>query len=242
MPTHGTSRLADMVAGRSTTSTISCRSLRRPLVTATIAVTGAAGFIGRNVVSALDARGHRDILLSTTSVRPTSGGTSWPEIRRARHRRSPDGISRPTTWWTNATIVHMVRAVRRPSARADYLVREQLQLHLSGSWSIAHGADGLRLDARLRRRVARLQRRRRRDPDLEAATCTASQADGRPVGAGHGHLDSLSGSKLLNVYGPYEEHKGDMRSLVSPRPTASARYGRITLVRTAPSTPTGKIS
>ena len=46
-----------------------------------------------------------------------------------------------------------------------------------------------------------------------------------------GWLDQITGLKYFNVYGPNEEHKGDMRSVVSKAYEQIARTGRMTLFR-----------
>jgi ADP-L-glycero-D-manno-heptose 6-epimerase len=48
---------------------------------------------------------------------------------------------------------------------------------------------------------------------------------------GHGFLESVVGLKFFNVCGPYEEHKGDMRSLVSKSYRQVRDSGKITLFR-----------
>ena len=46
-----------------------------------------------------------------------------------------------------------------------------------------------------------------------------------------GWLDQITGLKYFNVYGPNEEHKGDMRSVVSKAYEQIAETGRMTLFR-----------
>src|SRR5665647_2978550 len=134
---------------------------------AMIVVTGAAGFIGRNVVAALNARGHRYTL---------------------------DLI----TW----SLAHGARMVYASSA-ATY-----------GDGSLGYSdADDV-------------------TPTLRPLNMYGFSKQMVDVWAlRHGFLESVVGLKFFNVYGPYEEHKGDMRSLVSKAYRQVRDTGQITLFR-----------
>jgi ADP-L-glycero-D-manno-heptose 6-epimerase len=49
--------------------------------------------------------------------------------------------------------------------------------------------------------------------------------------ARHGYLDRIVGLKYFNVYGPNEQHKGDMRSMVHKAVEQIAATGRVRLFR-----------
>jgi ADP-L-glycero-D-manno-heptose 6-epimerase len=202
----------------------------------TIVVTGAAGFIGRNVVAALNARGERDIVVVDT----LGTDDKWKNLRGLQVERVvPTGdlaayLASPDAASVRA-IVHMGACSSTTERDADYLLANNYQYTVDLiQWSVAHGVR------------------------LVYASSAATYGDGsqgygdadevtptlRPLNMygfskqltdlwalSHGYLDSVVGLKFFNVYGPYEEHKGDMRSLVSKAYVEVRDTGRMRLFR-----------
>src|SRR5665648_550454 len=107
-----------------------------------IIVTGAAGFIGRNVVAALNARGHRDILLvddlGTSDKWRNLRGLDFDELvppsALMAYLASPRGQD-------VRAILHMGACSATTERDADYLVANNYRYTLDLiSWSFAHGA------------------------------------------------------------------------------------------------------
>src|SRR5660397_72214 len=104
--------------------------------------TGAAGFIGRNVVAALNARGHRDILLvddlgesdKWRNLRGLDFDELIPSSALMAYLASPRGHD-------VRAIVHLGACSATTERDADYLVANNYRYTLDLiTWSLAHGA------------------------------------------------------------------------------------------------------
>lgn len=184
-----------------------------------IVVTGAAGFIGRNLVAALNARGRRDLLL----VDQLGTDEKWrnlvglhfdqllsPADFRARlHSGALPAVE---------TVFHLGACSATTERDADYLydnnTRYTRELCV---WCLAHGirfiyassaatyGDGAlgysdRDETTVRLRPLNMYGLSKHLFDLWALE--------------QGLFDRIVGLKYFNVYGPFEDHKGDMRSVV----------------------------
>lgn len=203
---------------------------------ATIVVTGAAGFIGRNVVAALNGRGHADLLL----VDDLGTSDKWRNLRGLEFEdlippsalmeflESPRGQD-------VSAIIHLGACSATTERDADYLLTNNYRYTLDLIvWSLAH-------DARM---VYASSAATYGDGALGYSDADAVTPTLRPLNMygfskqmvdewalRHGHLESVVGLKFFNVYGPYEEHKGDMRSLVSKAYRQVRDTGQMTLFR-----------
>lgn len=201
-----------------------------------IIVTGAAGFIGRNVVAALNRRGERDLVLVDT----LGTDDKWKNLRGLElDRVVPTGdlpayLASPDATSVRA-IVHLGACSSTTERDADYLLANNYQYTVDlVTWSLAHGVRLVYASS-----AATYGDGSQGYSDADEVTPTL-----RPLNMygfskqlvdlwalRHGHLDSVVGLKFFNVYGPYEEHKGDMRSLVSKSYRQVRDTGRITLFR-----------
>jgi ADP-L-glycero-D-manno-heptose 6-epimerase len=185
-----------------------------------VVVTGGAGFIGRHVVAAINRRGEHDLAIvdhldgCPRKVRNLSG-LRFEEyfdrdefIQLVRRRR----IAPPRA------ILHLGACSSTTETRAGYLARNNYRytrtlcqwalehgtrfIYASSAATYGDGALGYHDDhARLPRlRPANLYARSKHLVDLWAWRT--------------GVLDRIVGLKFFNVYGPHEDHKGDMRSMV----------------------------
>jgi len=201
-----------------------------------IVVTGAAGFIGRNIVAALNARGHRDILL----VDDLGASDKWLNLRGLdfddfippsalmEYLGSPRGKD-------VRAIIHMGACSATTERDADYLVANNYRYTLDLiTWSLAH-------DARL---IYASSAATYGDGSLGYSDADEVTPTLRPLNMygfskqmvdlwalRNGFLESIVGLKFFNVYGPYEQHKGDMRSLVSKSYPQVRDNGQVTLFR-----------
>jgi ADP-L-glycero-D-manno-heptose 6-epimerase len=184
-----------------------------------IIVTGAAGFIGRNVVAALNALG-RDRLLLVDSL---GSDEKWKNLRGLRYE---DLISP----------AQFLAAVQADKARAATAC-----LHLGACSATTEADADFLLENNYRYTRTLCEWAVRRNVRFVYASSAATYGDG---GEGYsdadevtaklvplnmygyskhmfdlwalrnGLFDRIVGLKYFNVYGPYEDHKAEMRSLI----------------------------
>lgn len=201
-----------------------------------IVVTGAAGFIGRNVVAALNKRGYTDLVL----VDDLGTDDKWRNLRGLEFDRlipsaglwefldSPDAAA-------VSGVVHMGACSATTERDADYLARNNYRYSVDlARWCLAKGARLVYASS-----AATYGDGSRGYSDADAVTPTLEPLNMYGFSKHlfdlwamrHGYLDQLVGLKFFNVYGPYEEHKGDMRSLVSKAYVEVRDTGRMRLFR-----------
>lgn len=187
---------------------------RRPTV-----VTGAAGFIGRNTVAALNRRGATDLILvdqlGTDGKWRNLAGLEFEDLLSpAAFLALVESGRAPAP----AAVIHLGACSATTERDADYLLENNYRYtRRLCEWALGHrarfvyassaatygdGAQGYRDDlAGLDRlRPLNMYGQSKHLFDLWARR--------------HGWFDRIVGLKYFNVYGPYEDHKGDMRSLV----------------------------
>ncbi len=185
-----------------------------------IVVTGGAGFIGRNIVAALNRRGQSDIVIVD------SLGTSdkWQNLRGLEFDRiiPVDALGDYLDSEEGdrvASIIHMGACSATTERDADYLLRNNYQytvdlvnwsrkndvrmVYASSAATYGDGSLGYSDDDAVTRTLKPL--------NMYGFSKHVTDLWGLRTGA----LDDVVGLKFFNVYGPYEEHKDDMRSLVS---------------------------
>ena len=184
-----------------------------------IIITGAAGFIGRNTVAELNRRGYRNLLL----VDSLGSDEKWKNLLGLSYTDLilPDDFRR------------MVKEDRAPSAKAcihlgacsatternaDFLLennyrttRELCQwclqkgtrfVYASSAATYGDGSRGYSDDDAL-------------TPTLEPLNMYGYSKHMFDLWAlSTGAMNRIAGLKYFNVYGPFEDHKGSMRSLV----------------------------
>ena len=200
-------------------------------------VTGAAGFIGSNLVEALNQRGETDIL----AVDRLGQGEKWRNLRSLRFE----------DYWDKDQLRSAVRAdADIPGVRAVF--------HLGAcSATTERDADYL-ADNNYRYTRDLCEWCLRRGIRFVYASSAATYGDGelgyddsdevtprlRPLNMygyskqafdlwalKNGLFKLIAGLKYFNVYGPREDHKGDMRSVVHKAYGQIQRTGRVQLFR-----------
>lgn len=201
-----------------------------------IIVTGGAGFIGSAVVWRLNQRGEKDILI----VDHLDETEKWKNLVPLRFS---DYLDR------NAFIERI--------EKGDFGSRIRAIVHL-GACSSTTEADAGYLMENNYRYTLRLAAWQEQHPNCRFiyASSAATYGDGaqgyrddqatvhtlRPLNAygyskqlfdlyalRRGWLDRIAGLKYFNVFGPNEDHKGDMRSLINKAYPDARGHGRIRL-------------
>ncbi|MEI8196881.1 MAG: ADP-glyceromanno-heptose 6-epimerase, partial [Phycisphaerae bacterium] len=184
-----------------------------------IVVTGAAGFIGSNVVATLNQRGLDNLLL----VDLLGTDDKWKNLLGRRY----DDLISPADFLTQVqsgkaaipeAIIHLGACSATTERDADYLLRNNYQYTRTlCEWCLQHGVRFVYASS-----AATYGDGEQGYSDDDAATGTY-----RPLNmygySKHmfdlwalktGVLKQIVGLKYFNVYGPHEDYKGDMRSVI----------------------------
>lgn len=183
-------------------------------------VTGAAGFIGRNLVAELNARGENRLLL----VDELGTGGKWKNLVGLQYEDiwDPDMLRRAVLDNVDAgdirAVIHLGACSATTETDADYLLdnnyrttrdlcewclRQNVRfVYASSAATYGDGARGY--------------------SDDDAATPSLSPLNMYGYSKHmfdlwalrNGLFDHIAGLKYFNVYGPFEHHKGNMRSVV----------------------------
>jgi len=189
--------------------------MARPII-----VTGAAGFIGRNVVAELNARGEDEILL----VDELGKDEKWKNLVGLRYEEivSPEeflGMIEDGAFADARSLIHLGACSATTEKDADYLLRNNYQytrvlcnwaqaneirfVYASSAATYGDGTDGYddSDSVTLQLKPLNMYGYSKHMFDLWALK--------------HGLFETIVGLKYFNVFGPYEAHKGDMRSVVA---------------------------
>lgn len=187
---------------------------RRPII-----ITGAAGFIGRNVVAALNARGRTDLLL----VDRLRAGEKWRNLAGLRFA----DLVAPERFLDEAeagrvpapeAVIHLGACSATTERDADFLLENNYRysrrlctwarrtearfVYASSAATYGDGSEGYADDPE---RLERLRPLNMYGYSKHLFDLWAQQ---------EGLLERIVGLKYFNVFGPWEDHKGEMRSLV----------------------------
>ena len=205
--------------------------MKKPIV-----VTGAAGFIGRNVVAELNARGYDNLLL----VDKLGHDEKWRNLLGLNYEDilDPDeflssvekgriaelealihlGACSSTTE-RNADFL-LQNNLHYTRALCDYCVREKIRfIYASSAATYGDGSHGYRDDL------------------AELATLRPLNMYGYSKhmfdlwARKHKLFDRIVGLKYFNVFGPFEDHKGDMRSMVAKSYEQIQKTGKVELFK-----------
>jgi ADP-L-glycero-D-manno-heptose 6-epimerase len=199
-----------------------------------IVVTGGAGFIGRNAIQTLNDRGFDNILL----VDELGLDEKWRNLRGLRFEDilSPNQLlSLIETPIELEAIIHLGACSATTERDADYLLSNNYHytrtlcewslgravrfLYASSAATYGEGAQGYS------------------DSDEETPKLRPLNMYGYSKhmfdlwALKHKLFDRIVGLKYFNVFGPYEDHKGDMRSVVSKSYGQIQREGKVQLFR-----------
>ena len=209
-------------------------------------VTGGAGFIGSAVIWRLNNLGIDNILV----VDNLSTSEKWKNLVNRRyadylHRDAFMDLVRANALGNKIkAIIHMGACSSTTERDADFLMRNNLEysktlylfakakrarfVNASSASTYGDGSLGFKDDA------ARLR-------DLRPLNMYGYSKHLFDLWAlKNGHLDNLVSLKFFNVYGPNEQHKGDMRSVANKAFHQIRETGRMRLFRSSdPAFPDG---
>ncbi len=189
--------------------------MSRPII-----VTGAAGFIGRNTVAELNRRGEDELIL----VDELGKDDKWKNLVGLSYEDivSPEeflGLIEDGTFAEARAVIHLGACSATTERDADFLLRNNYQytrvlcnwalgndvrfVYASSAATYGDGAQGYDDDDEV-------------TPSLKPLNMYGYSKHMFDLWAlKHGFLDRIVGLKYFNVFGPYEDHKGDMRSVVA---------------------------
>jgi ADP-L-glycero-D-manno-heptose 6-epimerase len=184
-----------------------------------IIITGAAGFIGRNTVAELNRRGHTNLLL----VDHLGNDEKWANLLGLRFEDiiSPakfiEGVKNDTARKATACI-HLGACSATTEKDADFLLENNYRYTRAlCEWSLRHGV----------RFVYASSAATYGDGGLGYSDEDSATFELKPLNM-YGYskhlfdlwalqasvMNRIVGLKYFNVYGPYEDHKAGMRSLI----------------------------
>ena len=182
-------------------------------------VTGAAGFIGRNVVAELNRRGHRDVILvdhlGTDERWANLVGLDYLDLLEPEQflARIAAGTA-PAA----GTVIHLGACSATTERDASFLLANNTQYTRQLSeWCLARGIRFVYASS-----AATYGDGTHGYSDEDAATPLLKPLNMYGYSKhlfdcwalASGALRHIVGLKFFNVYGPFEDHKGDMRSVV----------------------------
>ncbi len=200
-----------------------------------IVITGAAGFIGRNVVAELNARGHDNLLL----VDLLGTDEKWKNLVGLRFEDliSPDAYLKhlQTNPPAVQAIIHLGACSATTERDADYLLNNNYHytrtlcewslcehvrfVYASSAATYGDGAQGYSDDDAI-------------TPSLSPLNMYGHSKHMFDLWAlKHGLFKQIVGLKYFNVFGPHEDHKADMRSVVHKAYHQIKETGEMTLFK-----------
>lgn len=202
----------------------------------TIIVTGAAGFIGRNTVAGLNASGMDHLLL----VDALGSDEKWRNLLGLRYEDliDPQEFLRHVNSGAMPAadaVIHLGACSATTERDADFLLRNNYHytralcrwclerdirfIYASSAATYGDGSRGYSDDDRL-------------TPTLRPLNMYGYSKHMFDLWAlKHQLFDRIVGLKYFNVYGPHEDHKGDMRSVVHKSYQQIRQSGQVSLFK-----------
>ena len=199
-------------------------------------VTGAAGFIGRNAVEELNRRGNTDLIL----VDRLGTDEKWQNLLGLRYEDILDPETFLATLIANQfgpidSIIHLGACSATTERDADFLLRNNYHYTRTlCEWCLKHDARFVYASS-----AATYGDGSRGYSDDDSITPTLHPLNMYGYSKHMFDLwalknrlfDRIVGLKYFNVFGPYEDHKGDMRSVVQKSFHQIGGHGEVALFR-----------
>jgi ADP-L-glycero-D-manno-heptose 6-epimerase len=185
-----------------------------------IVITGAAGFIGRNVVAELNRRGREDLIL----VDRLGTDERWANLVGLRFADllDPEDFLKSITNGTapqTGTVIHLGACSATTERDASFLLENNYRYtRRLCEWCLGRGARFVYASS-----AATYGDGSKGYCDEDAVTTTLQPLNMYGYSKhlfdlwalSSGVMNQIAGLKYFNVYGPCEDHKGDMRSVVN---------------------------
>lgn len=202
-----------------------------------ILVTGGAGFIGSALVWELNRRGFDDILIADR----LGTGEKWRHLVPLRFRDylEADELARivnesPGKLDEISTVFHLGACSSTTESDASYLIRNNFgYTKMLAEWAVGKGRRFVYASSG----ATYGSREHGLREDLPASELRPLNKYGFSkhifdvYAARTGMLDKIVGLKYFNVYGPNEDHKGEMRSVVHKAYESITRDGWVGLFK-----------
>jgi ADP-L-glycero-D-manno-heptose 6-epimerase len=202
-----------------------------------ILLTGGAGFIGSALIWELNRRGVEDILVADL----LGTGEKWRHLVPLRFRDYLEGdelqkivSESPAKLKDIGTIFHLGACSSTTETDASYLMRNNFGFtKLLAEWAVAGGRRFVYASSGATYGALEQNLRDDLDPsELRPLNKYGFSKNLFDVYASrNGLLERIVGIKYFNVYGPNEEHKGDMRSVVHKAYESIVRDGVVRLFK-----------
>ena len=199
-------------------------------------VTGGAGFIGRNLVAALNARGHKNIVIADSLNHPEKqknlDSVDYAEFldKEEFRTRFLSGKEAPAT-----TVFHLGACSSTTETDPQYLNDNNLlYTQQLCEWSLSQGARFIHASSAATYGDGSLgyDDDEALTPKLKPLNLYGKSKQDFDIWAMERGLHSkIVGLKYFNVYGPFENHKGDMRSVVNKAYLQILDSGKLALFR-----------
>lgn len=205
-------------------------------MTRPIVVTGAAGFIGRNTVAALNARGRDDLIL----VDSLGADEKWRNLVGLRYEDIIDPAAFLETVVNRSVeepeaVIHLGACSATTERDADFLLRNNYRYtRILCDWALRDKARFIYASSAATYGDGSLgySDEDAMTPRLQPLNMYGYSKHMFDLWALRSRLfDRIVGLKYFNVYGPHEDHKGDMRSVVHKSFHQISREGKVQLFK-----------
>lgn len=189
--------------------------MARPII-----VTGAAGFIGRNVVAELNRRGETELIL----VDELGKDEKWKNLVGLQYEDivSPEeflGLLEDGQFADARSVIHLGACSATTEKDADYLLRNNYQYtRVLCNWAMEHEVRFVYASSAATYGAGELgyDDDDSITPNLKPLNMYGYSKHMFDLWAlKHRLFSNIVGLKYYNVFGPYEDHKADMRSVVN---------------------------
>lgn len=203
-----------------------------------ILVTGGAGFIGSALIWALNERGHRDIVV-TDLLGTDEKWRNLVPLRFADYVEADafrQALQKDAgTFGRFSAVFHLGACSATTERNAGYLADNNFAYTKElAAWSLGHGARFIYASSAATYGDG-TQGMDDRDPHLDRLRPLNMYGYSKHLfdlyAQRAGWLSQIVGVKYFNVFGPNEDHKGDMRSLVNKAYQQILATGRVQLFK-----------
>ena len=199
-------------------------------------VTGGAGLIGCNLVQELNRRGHTDIIIADHLNHPAKernlAGLQYREFMDKNEFREKFLAGRIEV---PVTVFHLGACSSTTETDADYLNDNNLRYTQQlCQWALDNGSRFIYASSAATYGDGELGYSDSDEltPQLKPLNLYGKSKQDFDIWAmQQGLLDKIAGLKYFNVYGPHEDHKGNMRSLVNKAFYQIQETGRLKLFK-----------